>query len=114
MLGTVGVYGVVSYSVVRRRAEFGIRMALGAEPRELVGAVVRGGMVPVLGGIAGGIVASAVLSNVVASFLFGVEPMDMVSFGAAGGALLAAGLVAAALPGIRAGRTDPAEALRAE
>jgi len=114
LLGTVGVYGVVSYSVVRRRAEFGIRMALGAEPRELVGAVVRGGMVPVLGGIAGGIVASAVLSNVLASFLFGVEPMDMVSFGAAGGALLAAGMVAAALPGIRAGRTDPAEALRAE
>lgn len=114
LLGTVGVYGVVSYSVARRRAEFGIRMALGAEPMELVRAVVRGGMVPVLGGIAGGIVASAVLSSVLTSFLFGVEPMDTVSFGAAGGVLLAAGVVAAALPGIRAGRTDPAEALRAE
>ena len=58
--------------------------------------------------------ASAVLSSVLTSFLFGVEPMDMVSFAAAGGVLLAAGVVAAALPGIRAGRTDPAEALRAE
>ena len=114
LLGTVGVYGVVSYSVARRRAEFGIRMALGAEPMELVHAVVRGGMVPVLGGIAGGIVASAVLSSALTSFLFGVEPMDMVSFAAAGGVLLASGVFAAALPGIRAGRTDPAEALRAE
>ena len=113
-LGTVGVYGVVSYSVARRKAEFGIRMALGADPNALLRTVVRGGMAPVVGGIVAGIGASALLSGVLASFLFGIEPMDMVSFGAAGAVLLASGIVAAAVPGIRASRTDPVEALRAE
>ena len=113
-LGTVGVYGVVSYSVARRRAEFGIRMALGAEPNALLRSVIRGSMIPVVGGIVAGIGASALLSGVLASFLFGVEPMDMASFGASSAVLLAAGIVAAAVPGIRASRTDPVEALRAE
>jgi ABC-type antimicrobial peptide transport system permease subunit len=114
VLGTVGVYGVVSYSVSRRKAEFGIRMALGAEPNALLGTVIRGGMMPVVGGIVAGIAASALLSGVLASFLFGVEPMDLASFGAASGVLLATGIAAAAIPGIRASRTDPVEALRAE
>ncbi len=113
-LGTVGVYGVVSYSVARRRAEFGIRMALGAEPNALLRTVIVGSMIPVVGGIVAGIGASALLSGVLASFLFGVQPMDMASFGAASAVLLAAGIAAAAVPGIRASRTDPVEALRAE
>ena len=113
-LGTVGVYGVVSYSVARRKAEFGIRMALGAEPNALLRSVLRSGMVPVVGGIIGGIAASALLSGVLSSFLFGVEPMDLGSFGVASLVLLATGVVAAAIPGIRASRTDPVEALRAE
>ena len=113
-LGTVGVYGVVSYSVARRKAEFGIRMALGAEPNALLGSVIRSGMMPVVGGIIGGIAASALLSGVLSSFLFGVEPMDMASLGAASAVLLATGIAAAAIPGIRASRTDPVEALRAE
>ena len=114
ILGTVGVYGVVSYSVARRKAEFGIRMALGAEPNALLSTVIRGGMLPVVGGIVAGIAASAVLSGVLASFLFGVAPMDLASFGAAGGVLLVAGVVAATVPAVRASRTDPVEALRAE
>lgn len=114
VLGSIGVYGVVSYSVSRRKAEFGIRMALGAEPRALLGEVVRGGILPVVGGIVGGIAASAVLSGVLASFLFGVQPTDPASFAVAAGVLLIAGVAAAALPGIRASRTNPVEALRGD
>ncbi len=113
-LGTVGVYGVVSYSVARRKAEFGIRMALGAPPAALLKEVVLGGIIPVVAGIAGGIAASAVLAGVLASFLFGVQPTDPTSFAVAGLALLGAGAAAAAIPGFRASRTDPVEALRGD
>ncbi|GMV06285.1 MAG: hypothetical protein AMXMBFR53_25610 [Gemmatimonadota bacterium] len=114
VLGTVGVYGVVSYSVQRRRAEFGIRMALGARPGVLRGEVIRGGMAPVLLGVAGGVAASLLATATLARFLYGVTPTDVPSLLWAAGALMAAGLVAAFLPAWRAGRTDPAVALRAE
>ncbi len=114
VLGTVGVYGVVSYSVTRRKAEFGIRMALGAQPAVLLREVVQGGIVPVVGGILGGIVASIIFAGALASFLFGVERTDPASFALAGLVLLGAGALAAAIPGYRASRTDPVEALRGE
>lgn len=114
VLGTVGVYGLVSYSVQRRRAEFGIRMALGARPGVLRGEVIRGGMAPVLLGVAGGVAASLLATATLARFLYGVTPTDVPSLLWAAGALMAAGLVAAFLPAWRAGRTDPAVALRAE
>ncbi|HKJ02450.1 MAG TPA: FtsX-like permease family protein, partial [Longimicrobiales bacterium] len=113
-LGTVGVYGVVSYSVQRRRAEFGIRMALGAEPERLLGDVVRGGMVPVLLGVAGGLGASLLASAVLSRYLYGVAPTDLASLAWAAGALTLAGLLAALIPAWRASSTPPAVALRAE
>lgn len=114
VLGTIGVYGVVAYSVSRRRAELGIRAALGADPRRLLTSVVGGGLVPVVLGVAGGIVGSLALSRVVASFLFGVQPTDPASFAVAGGVLLLAGVCAALVPAYRASVVDPVEALRAE
>lgn len=114
VLGSVGVYGVVSYSVRRRRAEFGIRLALGAEPGRLLGAVLRRGLLPVAIGIGAGTVVALFASRVLARFLFGVEPVDPVSMGVAAGTLLAAGVAAALLPALRASVTHPAIALRAE
>jgi putative ABC transport system permease protein len=114
VLGTVGVYGVVSYSIQRRHVEFGIRLALGAAPWALLGAVVRRGMVPVALGVAGGAAVALIASRLLARFLYEVEPTDPVSLGAAAATLLSAGAVAALLPAWRASTTDPAEALRSD
>jgi len=114
ILGAVGVYGVVSHTVDQRRAEFGIRLALGAEPPRLMWQVVRVGMLPVLVGTLAGVAVSLAVSRVLASFLFDVAPTDPASFVAAASILLGAGAVAALVPAARASRTDPAVALRAE
>jgi hypothetical protein len=114
VMGTVGVYGVVSYSVHRRRTEFGVRMALGAQPGVLLGTVLRQGLAPVALGVVGGCVVALVASRALAGFLFEVEPTDSTSLLVAAGSLLVVGVVAAAIPAVRAGATDPAVALRAE
>ncbi len=114
LLGSVGVFSVVSYSVSRRRGEFGIRMALGASPAAVLAAVVKNGMIPVVMGTLAGLVASLALSTLVARFLFEIEPTDPMSFAIAASVLLLAGIAAAFLPAYRAGRVNPVEALRAE
>lgn len=114
LLGVVGVYGVVSYSVGRRTREFGIRIALGAEPGRLVRSAVRSGTVPVLIGVTMGVGAALVVSRFVSGFLYGIEPTDPWSLGAAGGILLLAGAAATAVPALRATRVDPVRALKAE
>jgi predicted permease len=114
VMGTVGVYGVVSYGVQRRRTELGIRLALGARPHRLVGGIVGAGMIPVLLGVAAGSFAAWLASSLLARFLFDVAPTDPVSFVAAAGVLVLAGVVAALVPALRASATDPATALRAE
>ena len=114
LLGTVGVYGVVSYAVARRRAEFGIRIALGASPARVLGDVVRRGLTPVAVGIAAGLVGALLLARALSGFLYGVEPSDPASLVAAGAALMIAGAAAAVVPGIRASQTNPVEAIRAE
>jgi predicted permease len=113
VLGTIGVYGVVSYSVQRRSAEFGIRMALGAEPRLLLTTVIRQGMLPVALGVIGGTAVALLASRTLSGFLFEVQPTDPVSVLVAGGALLTAGMLAALVPAVRASTADPAAALRA-
>lgn len=114
VLGCVGVYGVVSYSVHRRGPEFAIRLALGASPSDVLMSVVRGGLAPVVGGIAAGTAVAVFASDLLARFLFEVEPVDPVSIATAAAILLLVGVTAAALPAVRAGRTPPAVALRAE
>jgi ABC-type antimicrobial peptide transport system permease subunit len=112
VLGTVGVYGIVSYTVQRRHAEYGVRMALGARPADLVRDVVLAGMVPVVAGVVAGGVVAWLASSVLAGFLFEVEPTDPVSLASASVVLLATGVAAALVPALRAARTDPAKALR--
>lgn len=114
VLGAVGVYGVVSYAVERRRAEFGVRLALGASPSRVRRDVLRGGLTPVLIGIVAGVVMALGLGHALNSFLYGVSPDDPVSFAVAVGALLLAGVIAALVPAARAARTDPMATLRAD
>jgi hypothetical protein len=113
-LGAIGVFGLVSYAVARRRAEFAVRMSLGASPGMVGREVLRIGVVPVAAGVAVGSVMAVGGAKLVAGFLYGIAPTDLASFSVAAGTLLCAGIVAAVMPALRAGRTSPAEALRAD
>jgi putative ABC transport system permease protein len=114
VLGAVGVYGVASYAVERRKAEFGVRLALGASPARVRRDVLWGGLSPVVIGIVVGIGMALGLAQALNRFLYGVSPTDPVSFGIAVGALLFAGVIAALVPAARAGHTDPMAALRTD
>ncbi|HUU33284.1 MAG TPA: FtsX-like permease family protein, partial [Vicinamibacterales bacterium] len=114
VIGVVGIYSVVSYSVLRRRTEFGVRLALGASPRRILADVIAGGLLPVGLGVAAGVGGALAVASTVDSFLYGVAPTDAASLATAAAALLSAGVLAAAVPAVRAGRTDPMTALRAD
>jgi putative ABC transport system permease protein len=114
VLALVGTYGVLAYQITERTREFGVRMALGARAVDIVGMVVRQGMMPALGGVVIGIGAAALLTRLLATLLFETEPLDPATFGATAAVLLAAALVACCLPARRATRVDPSTALRAE
>ena len=114
LLAAVGVYGVVTYSVTRRTSEIGLRMALGAGAGDAFRLVVGGAARVVLLGVALGFAGAAALGKALGSLLFGVAPIDSVTFTAAGLALVVVGLLAASVPAARAARIDPAGALRLE
>jgi putative ABC transport system permease protein len=111
-LGAVGVYGIVSHLVSRQKREWGIRIALGLQPREVVAQVVRRGGGLVAGGIAAGALMFLAVARWLASFLYGVGAADPLAMAAAAGVLLLTGLLAAWIPAWRASRTDPAAVLR--
>lgn len=114
VLGVIGVYGVVSYMVVRRRSEFGVRLALGASPRGLLGAVIGSGLTLVAAGVVLGTLALALVSRLLRGFVFGVPALDAPSVLAAAVTLILAGVLATTVPARRAARLDPSEALRSE
>jgi predicted permease len=113
-LACVGVYGVMAYSVASRTNEIGIRLALGALPRRVLGMVLREATWISLGGIAVGLVAALLLARLVKSMLYGLQPADPVSLIAGAGLLMAVGLAASWLPARRAASVQPMEALRHE
>lgn len=113
-LAAVGLYGVMAYAVAQRTKEVGIRMALGARRRDVVGMMVREVLVPVIFGMAIGIAGALAAARLVASLLFGVAPHDPFSFVMAISAMLAVALAAAAIPARKASRVEPAIALRHE
>ena len=112
LLAAVGVYGVVTYSVTRRTSEIGVRMALGADARLTFSRVVTDALRVVFVGVVAGLGGAALLGQWVQSLLFGVSPIDAVTYVAAGSTLMALGLAAATLPALRAARIDPVRALR--
>jgi predicted permease len=114
LLGIVGLYGVVAYSVSQRTREIGIRMALGAQMQELTGIFVRHGLLLAAAGTACGLGAALALTRVMSSLLFKVRPVDPVTYGAMSLGLVATTVLASYLPSRRAAAVDPIEALRAE
>jgi putative ABC transport system permease protein len=111
-LAAVGLYGVVGFSVSQRQSELGLRMALGADPRDVLRLVMREGMTPVAAGIVAGLGGAALLARVMSSLLFDVEAFDPVTFLGVAGTLTAVALAACYIPARRATRLDPATTLR--
>ena len=113
-LAVVGIYGVVNYSVLRRTREIGLRMALGAQPGDVLGAVLKEGLRPVAVGLACGVLGAAIAAEALRGLLFGVGPLDPAALGGVAGVLLLAAAAACYVPGRRASRMDPTVALRHE
>ena len=113
-LAAVGLYGVMSASVSNRTSEMGIRMALGAQGRDVLGLVLKQGAVQVGIGMALGLALAALLSRGLEIVLFQVEPWDPFVFALIAVVLAAVGMLASYIPALRATRVDPAVALRYE
>lgn len=114
VLGAVGIYGVLAYTVGQRQREIGIRLALGARPQEVLRMVLKSGMGLAGTGVALGVAGALVLSRVMSSILYGVAPHDPLTFGMVAVLLLGVALMACLVPARRAMRVDPAVTLRAE
>jgi predicted permease len=113
-ISIVGIYGVLAYAVMQRRREVGVRMALGAVPRSVAAMFLRRGMLLSGIGIVAGTVIAAGVTRIMASLLFGVAPIDAVTFLASTAFLALAGALASYLPARRAAAVDPAETLRSQ
>jgi putative ABC transport system permease protein len=114
LLAMVGVFGVLAYSVQQRTRELGVRIALGATPASVIGLVLSGaGRVVAVGTVLGLLIAAG-LGQAISSFLFGVQPLDLITFVGVGGVLVLTAGIAMATPAIRATRVDPIVAFRIE
>ena len=114
LLATIGLYGVMSYNVARRRNEIGIRMALGAEQQRVLGMVLREVGVLIGIGLAIGISAALATTRLLESFLYGIKSNDPATLSFAAGVLALVAAIAGYLPARRASRLDPMAALREE
>jgi hypothetical protein len=114
VIGGVGVYSLIAYIVSWRTREFGIRLALGAQRWQIVRGVMQESLLLALGGSIAGLVAAALVSRVMRRFLFGVTPLDPVTFGAVALLMTLLAIVAAGIPARRAASVDPMQALRTE
>jgi putative ABC transport system permease protein len=114
LVASLGIYGVVSYSVARRRNEIGIRMALGAQRSQMLGLVIWQGMAPVVLGLAAGIATAFFLGRAIRGLLFGVQPTDPLTIAGVAVVLLVVGVLACLIPARRAAGTDAIAALRFE
>jgi predicted permease len=114
LIGVVGIYGVIAYAASQRTREIGVRMALGAQLGDVRKMCLRQGRVLTGAGIAVGIGAAVVITRVMSSFLFGVGPMDPMTYAAVSAVLAAAALLATYVPARRASLVDPIIALRAD
>jgi hypothetical protein len=113
-MGAIGLYGVLSYVTAQRTRELGVRMALGATPATVRAAVLRQGLLVAGGGLAVGLVVAVSLKRLAMPLLYGISPIDPVTFVAVSVVLLAVGVLATWLPARRAARLDPVRAIRWE
>jgi putative ABC transport system permease protein len=113
-LASIGVYGVMAYTVVERSREIGVRMALGARPRDVARTVLTEGAVLTGAGLGIGLAIAAPLTGLLGSLLFGVAPLDPVTFAAVTLLTIGSSLLASAMPALMAARVDPNVSLRAE
>lgn len=113
-LGGVGIYGVISYVVSQRTREIGVRMALGAEKSDVRWMVLKQASTLAAGGVTIGVIAAAGLTRLMSSLLYGVDPIDLPTFGAVALALVTVALIASYLPARRASSVEPVVALRFE
>jgi putative ABC transport system permease protein len=114
LLASIGIYGVVSYTVGQRAHEIGIRMALGARPDDAVRLIVRQGSIPVAAGIAVGFIGSLIATRVLATLLYDVSAADPLTFGVLSLFLALVAFAASYLPARKATKVDPMVALRYE
>jgi len=114
VLGAVGIYGIVSYSVTQRTHEIGIRMALGARAANVLSLIMKNGLTLVLTGIVIGVGSAFMLTRFLTTLLFGIEPTDSVTFVVVSTVFFVIAMVAALIPAMRATRVDPVIALRSE
>jgi putative ABC transport system permease protein len=114
LLAAVGIYSVLSFAVRRRVREIGIRVALGAETKDILRLVVTEGMKPALLGLALGVAGALALGRAVASFIYGIAPYDPLTFAAVAALLATVALLASIIPAFRAARIEPTRALREE
>jgi predicted permease len=114
LVAGLGIYGVVAYSVARRRNEIGIRMALGANRSRLLALIIRQGMAPVVIGLVAGISAALLMGRALRGLLFGIQPTDPVTIAGVAVTLLLVGLMACVIPARRAVESGTIEALRFE
>jgi len=114
LMAIVGVYGVLAFSVVQRRAEIGVRMALGATPESVLAMILKEGAATLIAGATIGVAAALLLTRYLATLLYGVKPNDLATYVGVVAGLAIAALCASFLPARRASRLDPAIALRHE
>ncbi|HSR42615.1 MAG TPA: FtsX-like permease family protein, partial [Longimicrobiales bacterium] len=114
LLASLGIYGVTARTTRRRTREIGVRIAVGARRRDVLGMVLARGAVLVGGGLAAGLAGAVVAGRALEGLLFGISPTDPLTLGSVGAVLGCVGLLATLLPARRAARVDPVRALRAE
>jgi putative ABC transport system permease protein len=114
IIATVGIYGVISYSVARRSKEFGLRMALGARPTNILGLVLKQGFLLTGIGVVVGLIAALILTRLMASLLFGVKTTDVITYLGVSALLAVVATLATYIPARRATQVDPLKALRYE
>ena len=114
LLAAIGIYGLMSYAVAQQTQELGIRMALGADRRDLLRLILKQGMKPAGAGVIAGLVMALAATRLLSSLLFGVKTYDLFTFGTVAVLLLFVALFSTYLPARRAMQVDPAVALRNE
>jgi predicted permease len=114
LLAAMGLYGVLAYSVAQRTREFGLRVAMGAKPRDILRLILRESGTLTICGMVAGLILAAISTRLVASAIYGISPLDPLTYGSVSLVLLAVGLAASYIPARRAAKVDPMVALRYE